>query len=158
MVICLKRGADLHVAQLMPLPFTVSCSNKIQIGFNFWYRLTWVVPDKGPLNVCVCVCVCVRVCVCVCWCCYLSGARCIMCAYGPSDATASKNPIISCLILIQASCTFWYLLTQVVPEKRPLNGCSSSSSLCCSMCLYSMWRKNAITAWLCQKTFCKQDS
>jgi len=22
----------------------------------FWYRLTWVVPDKGPLNVCVCVC------------------------------------------------------------------------------------------------------
>ena len=24
----------------------------------FWYRLTWVVPDKGPLNGCVCVCVC----------------------------------------------------------------------------------------------------
>jgi len=23
----------------------------------FWYRLTWVVPDKGPLNVCACVCV-----------------------------------------------------------------------------------------------------
>jgi len=23
----------------------------------FWYRLTWVVPDKGPLNGCVCVCV-----------------------------------------------------------------------------------------------------
>jgi len=23
----------------------------------FWYRLTGVVPDKGPLNVCVCVCV-----------------------------------------------------------------------------------------------------
>ena len=21
----------------------------------FWYQLTWVVPDKGPLNVCVCV-------------------------------------------------------------------------------------------------------
>ena len=33
----------------------------------FWYRLTWVVQDKGPLNrcVCVCVCVCVRLCVCV---------------------------------------------------------------------------------------------
>jgi len=41
----------------MPLPLTVSCSNKIQIGFTFWYRLTWVVPDKGPLNGCVCVCV-----------------------------------------------------------------------------------------------------
>jgi len=25
MVICLERGADLHVAQLMPLPLTVSC-------------------------------------------------------------------------------------------------------------------------------------
>ena len=35
MVICLKQGADLHVAQLMPLPLTVSCSSKIQISFTF---------------------------------------------------------------------------------------------------------------------------
>ena len=35
MVICLERGADLHVAQLMPLPLTVSCFSKIQIGFTF---------------------------------------------------------------------------------------------------------------------------
>jgi len=35
MVICLERGADLHIAQLMPLPLTVSCSIKIQIGFTF---------------------------------------------------------------------------------------------------------------------------
>ena len=35
MVICLKRGADLHMAQLMPLPLTVSCFSKIQIGFTF---------------------------------------------------------------------------------------------------------------------------
>ena len=35
MVICLERGADLHMAQLMPLPLTVSCSSKIQIGFTF---------------------------------------------------------------------------------------------------------------------------
>jgi len=54
MVICLERGVDLHTAQLMPLPLTVSCFSEIQIGF--WYRLTWVVPDKGPLNgVCVCI-------------------------------------------------------------------------------------------------------
>ena len=53
MVICLDRGADLHMAQLMPLPLTVSCFTKIQIGFTF------LVPDKGPLNGCVCVCVCV---------------------------------------------------------------------------------------------------
>ena len=49
MVICLGRGADLHMAQLMPLPLTVSCSSKIQI-LPFWYRLTWVVPDKRPLS------------------------------------------------------------------------------------------------------------
>ena len=35
MVICLDRGADLHMAQLMPLPLTVFCSSKIQIGFTF---------------------------------------------------------------------------------------------------------------------------
>ena len=35
MVICLERGADLHTVQLMPLPLTVSCSSKIQIGFTF---------------------------------------------------------------------------------------------------------------------------
>ena len=53
-VIRLERGTDLHMAQRMPLPLTVSCFSKIQIGFPFWYRLTWVVLEKGPLNgVCV---------------------------------------------------------------------------------------------------------
>ena len=32
-VICLERDADLHMAQMMPLPLTVSCFSKIQIGF-----------------------------------------------------------------------------------------------------------------------------
>jgi len=49
-VICLERGADLHMAQLMPLPFTVCCFSEIQTGFTFWYWFTWVVPDKGQLN------------------------------------------------------------------------------------------------------------
>jgi len=35
MVISLERGADLHMAQLMPLPPTVSCFSKIQIAFTF---------------------------------------------------------------------------------------------------------------------------
>jgi len=34
-VICLERCADLHMAQLMPLPLTVSCFSKMQIGFTF---------------------------------------------------------------------------------------------------------------------------
>ena len=35
MVMCLERGADLHMAQLMPLPLTVSCFSKVHIGFTF---------------------------------------------------------------------------------------------------------------------------
>jgi len=35
MVICLELGADLHMAQLMPLPLTISCFSKIQIGIAF---------------------------------------------------------------------------------------------------------------------------
>jgi len=46
-VICLERGGDMHTAHLMPLPPTVSCSSKIQIGVTFLVRLTWVVLDKG---------------------------------------------------------------------------------------------------------------
>jgi len=35
MVICLDQGEDLHMAQVMPLPLTVSWFSKIQIGFTF---------------------------------------------------------------------------------------------------------------------------
>ena len=55
MVICLERGADLHMAQLMPLPLTVSCFSKIQIGFTFLVPAHLGSPGKGPLNGCVCV-------------------------------------------------------------------------------------------------------
>ena len=63
MVICLEQGADLHMAQIMPLPLTVSCFSKIQIGFTFLVPAHPGSPRKGPLNGCVCVCVCVFVCV-----------------------------------------------------------------------------------------------
>jgi len=58
MVICLERGADLHMAQLMPLPLTVSCFSKIQIGFTILV-LAWPgSPGKKSVKrVCVCVCV-----------------------------------------------------------------------------------------------------
>ena len=55
MVICLERGADLHTAQLMPLPLTVSCFRKIQIGFTFLVPAHLGSPGKGPLNGCVCI-------------------------------------------------------------------------------------------------------
>jgi len=49
------------MAQLMPLPLTVSCFSKIQIGFTFLVPADPGSPGKGPLNGCVCVCVCVSV-------------------------------------------------------------------------------------------------
>ena len=48
------------MAQLMPLPLTVSCFSRIQIGFTFLVPAHLGIPDKGPLNgMCVCVTVCV---------------------------------------------------------------------------------------------------
>jgi len=55
-VICLEQGADLHMAQLMPLPLTVSCFSKIQIGFTFLVQANPGSPGKRALKrVCVCL-------------------------------------------------------------------------------------------------------
>jgi len=54
-VICLEQGADLLMAQLMPLLLTVSCFSKIQSGFTFLVPAYLGSPGKGPLNGCVCV-------------------------------------------------------------------------------------------------------
>ena len=60
-----EQGADLHMAQLMPLPLTVSCFSKIQTGFTFlvpahpgspghravkWLCVTDVLKTKCPLQ------------------------------------------------------------------------------------------------------------
>ena len=56
MVICLERGADLHMLQLMPLPLTVSRFSKIQIGFAFLVPAHLGIPGKMAVKrVCVCV-------------------------------------------------------------------------------------------------------
>jgi len=60
MVICLELRADLHMAQLMPLPLTVSCFRKIQIGLIFLVPAHPGSPGQRAIKrVCVCVCVCV---------------------------------------------------------------------------------------------------
>jgi len=76
-VICLERGADLHMAQLMPLPLTVSCFSEIPNGLTFLVPAQPGSPGQRAVKrVCVCVCVCLpadrgaeycdeRVCVCV---------------------------------------------------------------------------------------------
>ena len=56
MVICLERGADLHMAQMMPLPLTVSCFSRIQIGFTFLVPAHLGSPGQRAIKrVCVCV-------------------------------------------------------------------------------------------------------
>ena len=53
------QTADLHIAQLMPLPLTDSCFSKIQIGFTFLVPAHPGSPGKRAVKrVCVCVCVC----------------------------------------------------------------------------------------------------
>ena len=55
-VVCLEQGADLHMTQLMPLPLTVSCFSKIQIGFTFLVPAHPGSPGQRAIKrVCVCV-------------------------------------------------------------------------------------------------------
>jgi len=54
MVVCLEQGADLHTAQLMPLPLTVSWFSKIQIGFTFLVPAHRGSPGKRAVKL-VCV-------------------------------------------------------------------------------------------------------
>jgi len=49
-----SEGADLHMAQLMPLPLTISCYSKIQIGFTFLVPAHPGSPEKRAFKrVCV---------------------------------------------------------------------------------------------------------
>ena len=70
MAICLEQDADMHTAQLMPLPVTVSCFSKIQIGFTFLVPAHPGSPGKRAVKrVCVCVYACVRASAAtLCWC------------------------------------------------------------------------------------------
>jgi len=56
-VVCLEQGADLHTAQLMPLPLTVSCFSQIQIGFTYLVLAHLGSPGKRAVERgCACVC------------------------------------------------------------------------------------------------------
>ena len=49
---------DLHMFQLMPLPLTVSCFSKIQIGFTFLLSAHLGSPGQRAVKgVCMCACV-----------------------------------------------------------------------------------------------------
>jgi len=55
-VICLEQDADLHMAQQISLPLTVSCFSKIQVGFTFLVPAHPGSPGQRAIKrVCVCV-------------------------------------------------------------------------------------------------------
>ena len=120
-VICLER-ARCRLAY-GPADATVSCFSKIQLVLHFWYQLTRVVLDKGPLNGCVCVCVQLST--------YTENMAlpvttrhcCSNWSISPTClAHSSKLAAICCRLILP----FWYQFIQVVLGKRPLNGCSST--------------------------------
>ena len=56
MVICLERGADLHMPSWCHCHSLSLASVKSRLILPFWYRPTQVVLEKGLLNGRVCVC------------------------------------------------------------------------------------------------------
>jgi len=38
--VVMGQGAGLHIAQLMPLPLTISCSSKSRLFLPFWFYLS----------------------------------------------------------------------------------------------------------------------
>ena len=80
MVICLELGADLHMAQLMLLPLTVSSFSKIQIGFTFLVPADPGSPRQRAVK---------RVCVC----CYLH-YTCIWYGHDVDNATENNSGVL----------------------------------------------------------------
>jgi len=57
MVVCLEHGTDLYIWPSWCHCHSLSLASvKCRLVLPFWYRLTMVVPEKGPLNVCMYVC------------------------------------------------------------------------------------------------------
>jgi len=110
MVICLERNADLHMAQLMPLPLTVSCFSKIQIGFTFLVPAHPGSPRKRAIKwVCVCVCTAANT----------NLAENFLCIL------VMQNYVHHCIIQISSSSLRPFVHTNTHPPKR---NCSSDTS------------------------------
>ena len=99
-VFCLERGADLHMAQLMPLPLTVSCFSKIQVGFTFLVPAHPSSPRKMAVK---------RVCVCVC---AIAG---FACSVGECARTATGATLSCCVSWSVAEC--WLLKIRSEPSR-----------------------------------------
>ena len=111
MVICLEQCADLHMAQLMPLPLTVSCFTKIQIGFAFLVPAHPDSPKNGPLNGCVCkyYLVFVNVCCVICLSCFFSCVVCVLNCYILCKVNYIGNKNCHALRCVALLCVWRYI-------------------------------------------------
>jgi len=115
-VICLERDADFYMAQLMPLPLTVSYFSKIQIGFTFLVLAHPGSPGKRTVKrVCVCVCVCVRINVVLCGrlCCLISFVLFSMCYWQVSPAMSREHNEVCLLLHFYDSHDIWHFLSAI---------------------------------------------
>ena len=87
-------------------------SVKSRLILPFRYRLTRVVPDKGPLNVCVCVCV--------------NGCVCIICGCGCDQRvkTSSSVTVLWCVLLTRGS-----VMVKLTAKMAPTNSTAVSDCL-----------------------------
>jgi len=112
-VICLEQGADLHLAQLMPLPLTVSSFSKIQIGSTFVVPAHLGSPGKRAVKW-MCVCVSVLFC-CIAVLCHLTACHISLSSYFAAFVILCpfllgfnrKSPIMSCLLMPQLTSLCW---------------------------------------------------
>ena len=119
MVICLVQGADLHMAQRIPLSLTVSCFSKIQIGFYLSGTGSPGCPGQRAIKR-VCVCVLVNKCLRDTASSYLED----VCVYVSSAA--------GCHLCCAARCdlvTSWMQLLQYGPRSFAVSGLVSWNTL-----------------------------
>jgi len=111
MVICLERGADVHVAQQMPLSLTVSCFSKIQIGFTFLVPAYLGSPGQRAVKwVCVCMPICyfdVGVFYCNCILKLCNDAIDLAIRKGLQENTFFSGSQLLCKLFFSLSCSHW---------------------------------------------------
>jgi len=138
----------LHTAQLMPLPLTVSCFSKIQIGFTFLVPAHPGSPGQRAIKrVCVCVrvraCVRARVCVWTTTCCFAADTKNAICCLQPAMLVFPAADVIYAVNVVYCIKLFAQEPAEAIPicslclraeTVSQLRGTDDDAMLCCIDC------------------------
>ena len=103
----------MYMAQLMPLPLTVSCFSKIQIGFTFQVPAHLDSPGHRAVKRCVCVC-------CKCMECQARGRHAQLCLLGGSSNAAFHFQYCDSLLLpVSTVAEYFQCLVMPCPGTSP---------------------------------------